>query len=310
MRLRTIIVPLLAPVFSLVVFAQDQLEKARVLYLNKDVVITDTVFRTASEQDGRFRISERSLWLPTSYQGQTATVIAVQPKEAFQPQAAKVNALGETVTPADAGGEIEFVVRFKDGTVAMRRDSLQTIKNSMLLPEEVAGREALSRASESKTQQLLGRSVYASALSRIYRPDVTLAEMQDKNQITVPLLVPLRITAAKWNPGTGCAIIKVDLPGGSSGLSLLSLEQESNCGYTSILKEIPAFLSQDEIKAIQQHAILKGMTMLALYYSVGIPDRQNDWGRNGKQLVYKSGLTVYTDTTDKVTDWYQLSSTR
>jgi hypothetical protein len=293
--------------WSLLGSAQDQLEKARAIYLNKEVTITDCVFRVASEQDGRYRFSDASPWLSNAYKGQTATVIAVQTKEISQLQPAKVNALGESIRPSDASSEVEFVVKFNDGTTALKRDSISGIKMWMLLPEEVAERDVKLHTNETKAAQLIGDAVYASALSNVYRADVTLAEMQDKNRIPVPLFVPLKVVASKWNAGMGCAIIKVEIPGGGSGLTLLSLEQESNCGYAAMLREIPRFLSPPEIKAVQRHEIERGMSTVALYYSIGMPERENHWGR-GKQLIYRSGLYVYTDLDDKVVAWQQMGS--
>jgi hypothetical protein len=45
------------------------------------------------------------------------------------------------------------------------------------------------------------------------------------------------------------------------------------------------------------------MSKGALYMSIGLPDRENDYGRGGYQLVYADGkVLIYTDAEGKITD--------
>jgi hypothetical protein len=45
----------------------------------------------------------------------------------------------------------------------------------------------------------------------------------------------------------------------------------------------------------------------AVYYTIGFPEKENDWGRGGKQFIYfNNTLFVYIDGTEHVADWQSL----
>jgi hypothetical protein len=297
-------------------FAEDQVEKVREMYLGKEVTVADSVFRVAVEQAGRYQIVDSSRWISSTYKGQTATVIAVQQNDIQVSTPPKVNALGEPIEGPKLPLELEFVIKFPDGLIALRSDSLAGIKQWLILPEDVAAKKAAAEQRGEKSKQLIGKNVFATALSKAYRPETTIAEMSDdRGRLYPPQLVPLRIVAAKWSPELACAIVKLELPDGSYALSMASPEpqehalfhDEIGCRTASLLGDVPSFLSSSEIRAIQNRKIALGISSLAVRYAIGYPDRENDWGRGGKQLVYKTGLRVYTDLDDKVIDWQLLS---
>ena len=76
----------------------------------------------------------------------------------------------------------------------------------------------------------------------------------------------------------------------------------------SLLSEIPKKLTPQEITAIKKRSIFRGMSKDALYYSLGLPKSENDWGRGGKQFVYTDTLMVYLDNQNKIVDWQSLSN--
>jgi hypothetical protein len=45
------------------------------------------------------------------------------------------------------------------------------------------------------------------------------------------------------------------------------------------------------------------MRRRTLYYVVGFPDKENNWGRGGKQLMYGNRLLFYLDENERVVDW-------
>ena len=46
------------------------------------------------------------------------------------------------------------------------------------------------------------------------------------------------------------------------------------------------------------------MSKTALDYALGFDEKENDWGRGGKQLIYFNGkFVVYLDNLDKVRDY-------
>jgi hypothetical protein len=48
------------------------------------------------------------------------------------------------------------------------------------------------------------------------------------------------------------------------------------------------------------------MSLDALHYTIGFPDKENDWGRGGHQLIYGKKITVYVRD-KRVVDWQSLS---
>jgi hypothetical protein len=76
-----------------------------------------------------------------------------------------------------------------------------------------------------------------------------------------------------------------------------------SCSDSWLTPEFPWFFSRAEIAAIKNRSIVKGMSVGALYDSIGTPDSEISWGHGGKRLIYKTRLTVYLDAKDKVEDW-------
>lgn len=295
--MRTIIFLLLSLVMA---SGQDKIEQAKATYLNKSVVIKSVVFRPAVESNGKYRY-ENVYFIASKYVGQNAIVIAVQPNEDFLQPAAKVNALGEVVAQPDREPWVDIVVKFDDGSLAILRDTVAGLPHSILLPENIAEMQAVRKAREEKVKGFVGRTLYATALSNVYRSDVALTEMQGRNRISPPLLEPLKIEVAKWNDETECAIVKLKFPDGRDALTLLNDSGES-CADSSLLSQFPAFLSKADVAAVKTRTPVRGMSEMALYYAIGFPEHQNDYGRAGKQLVYGSGLIVYLNASDKVED--------
>jgi len=67
---------------------------------------------------------------------------------------------------------------------------------------------------------------------------------------------------------------------------------------------MPTNLTPREIEAVRKGTIFKGMSKSAVHYTIGFPEKENDWGRSGKQLIYfRNTLFVYLDATEHVVDW-------
>jgi hypothetical protein len=56
---------------------------------------------------------------------------------------------------------------------------------------------------------------------------------------------------------------------------------------------IPAKFTSREIAAIKGGKIFAGMSERALYWSWGYPQKTNDWGRGGEQMIYVDSHYVY-----------------
>jgi hypothetical protein len=284
----------------------DVIDQAKSKYLDKPVVVKNTAFHTAIKDASGYRSKGVFDFIPDKYIGQRATVIAIQENEesARHRPAPKVNAMGEVINTRSSDADaFDIVVKFDDGVLAISEETLPNASRDLLLPEDVAKLEELSKADQAKTEKLVGRDFYATALSTIYRDDVALAEMLPANRISPPFLEPLHVVAAKWNAQLHCAIVKLELPGKTQALGLMTADGGHCLSSDSHLEPaIPSFLSTLDISSVKNRTVAIGMKESALYWAIGYPERQNDWGQGGKQLIYGDYLFVYVSTGGKVED--------
>jgi hypothetical protein len=171
--------------------------------------------------------------------------------------------------------------------------------------------------------RLVGRTVYAVGYSKLYQPDTSLEELTGSQGVLkqlwprdVPLLEPLTILAAKYIDSTG-VVFKLKLPSGKEALSFTNQIYYLNSAdgddrplidrvTGTLLLQIPKGFTQKELDAIKQHTIFKSMSKAAVEDLLGFPDKENDWGRGGKQLIYADRLFVYLDHDEKVEDWQSI----
>jgi hypothetical protein len=74
----------------------------------------------------------------------------------------------------------------------------------------------------------------------------------------------------------------------------------------SLLEEIPSSLTKKDLDAIRSGTIYRGMKEEAVEYTMGFPDKENDWGTGGKQLIYGKSFLVYVNRQETVVDWQSL----
>jgi len=279
--------------------AEDSIDRVNAKYLNKQVVVNSSAFFRAIKENGKFVQDPAYAFLPDSYVGQSATIIAIQPIVSNIPE--KMNALGEPVTPK-LPAKFDFIVQFEDGYTAIRKMETESgIRLAVMLPDQRLAAQQLEEANKIKATGLNGKVVYAIARSKVYRLDVSRTEMDDSHRINVPLLEPLRIAVAKWDKDSGCALAKLELPNGY-GLALVSLDDREECGQSEFLFSVPKYLTVKEKAAIKQRTPVRGMSELALWYAIGFPETENDYGRAGRQLVYPGNVLVYVNTQGTVED--------
>lgn len=284
--------------------------------LRKNEVLIDW---SLAKQSGAKYEKDYSNFLDAKYRGQAASVIAIDLQKSFLRERTaehSVNALGEEINDdATVNPYFLLVVRFEDGTTASTTGYPNTIDGSVQL---ASIRNALVQEMAG-LPGVLGKSLYAVGYSELYPVDTTLDEMQGGKGILrrlsrseMPLLEPLEITAAKYLPEFNSVVLKLKMPNGTDVLSITTSDHITGRGEaTALLQkisgflkiEIPKDLSPKEIEAIKKHTIFRGMTKDALYYSFGFPEKENDWGRGGTQLVYSTHLIVYVDSQDKIQDW-------
>jgi hypothetical protein len=298
-------------------------------YLNQKVVLIGYVadnlarqpvlmeWNVGSEVAGRYHADMES-YLPATYKGQTATVIAIQLNDLEKQH--KVNALGDSVSPdSTVNPYFDFVVRFDSGQIAMTTGYPSTISSEVRLASE---QNVVAQEMATKLPSVVGKSLLACGITDLYQPDATLEELLGVSRILkqisvtdIPFLVPLKVIAAKYNESANAVILKVKLPNGNEALSIASGDQLTDKDESFIerisgglLSEIPKYLTPQEVVAIKNKSIFRGMSRNALYYSMGLPKTENDWGRGGKQFVYTENMMVYLNSQFKVVDWQVLGN--
>jgi len=298
-------------------------------YLNQKVVVIGYVagagnlapepvlnhWNLASESGGRYS-SNVEAYLPATYKGKTANVIAIQLDDLRKQSG--VNALGEAISPDDAVNPyFDVIVRFEDGQMAMTAAYPNTISEDIRL---ASAQNAVAQEMAANLPTVVGKDLFACGFTKLYSIDATLDELMGPSRILkqisdVPFLVPLKVIAAKYNETSDAVILKVKLPDGRDAMAIthgeqLTEEDESFMQRVSgsLLTDIPKKLTPREVAAIKKQSIFRGMSKDALEYSIGFAESENDWGTGGKQLVYEGGLTVYLDNQDKVVDWQSLDN--
>lgn len=319
------------------------LADARTLLVGKRIVVMGNTsdrpplkgylndWSVAIERDGQFRKdSSRILdYLPADYQGKEALVVAVQLNslEKERTGVGGVNALGEVISEASIVNPYsDVVVKLDDGTLAMTTSYLSLffsesgISRAFRLLSEKNDRATLI---SSKLSSLIGKKVYAVAYSHLYLPTATLESMtavsrySPQEALEFPRLQPLTILVAKYNEKKDVIILKLKDESGKEYLTVSQFDarqDETKSFLEAVVESYPASLRSSttdftprEIAAIQKGTIYSGMSKSALYSTIGFPEKKNDWGRGGKQLVYSHGkLYVYLDASDHVKNWQSL----
>lgn len=306
------------------------LGELRKRYEGKTVVVNGAVFQQTSflewdlavEDGPRFQADPEHK-LPISYRGREAQVVALQNDDlherVFGRTNAPVNALGESVSDDTVSDPYtKIIVRFEDGTTAITTQYPSSFENVISL---ASARDSNATVIESNLKSIIGRPLYATAMSDIYEESATLDDLLDplhggsKQLADVPFLVPLTITTAKYFKEHDGVVLKLRLPDGRFGLTFNKYRTENwGAGKDTFVgrvagflePEVPRKLTAREIAAIKQRAIFAGMSRDAVYYSLGVTLKENNWGRGGKQLIYGDNVYVYLDSTGKVTNWQSL----
>jgi hypothetical protein len=286
----------------------------RQTYLNQSIIIRGSVERgtlvdwnVARKTVNGYRLDATSI--AARYHGQTAKVIAIQ-------VAGAATAADDVVDPA-----FELVAQFADGTLALTATRLEFLADRTKLASE----QKLREAEMAKNLPLIvGKRLYATGLSTLYEPDTTIEDITSSREILkrlsptrIPLMEPLPILGGKYLPAQDGVLIRLRLPTGSEAVSFTSgslLDAtypdvpfiEKIAGH--LLAGIPRELSPNEVEAIKQGDLVKGMSSAAVLFMFGPPDSESNWGAGGKQRIYLKQISVHFDNKNKVVDWQVLGS--
>jgi hypothetical protein len=277
----------------------------------------------ASQSGGQYK-EEILIDSPASFKGQSGAVIAIQlhPRLLGSDESAqKVNALGEVVS-ADQTVDpyFDLVVKLDKDVLITTTGYPATIEDEVKLASD---HDAFEKEMAVNLPTVVGKSVYAVGYSRLYQLDATLEEIQSESAILkqlpltdVPLLEPLQITAAKYNEAANAIILKIKLPNGSEALSVTNTQRLDTKQDSPFLQRIshlllaamPNDITSEEVAAIKKRSIFRGMSKTALYYAMGFPGKENDWGHGGKQFIYSDTFFVYVNNAEKIVDWQSLDN--
>jgi hypothetical protein len=268
-----------------------------------------TEWQLAKEKKGRYVGTEK--YLDFKYVGQTAKVIGVQLEHNSIEEAHRLGpSEDDTLDPY-----FSLVVRFDDGTTAMATTFPIGAKD-IAVPADDAARHLA--AMQAGATAMVGKKVYAIAYSHFYYPDLKVADAVEVVQTgyastsvdqvrDVPHLQPLTVTKVGFLKPANALLLTLVLPDGRNVISMVKCDgKDDSCfgNYGSeLFAEIPSALTTEEVEAIRRGTYFTGMSKGALYMSIGLPDRENDYGRGGYQLVYANGkVLIYTDADGKIAD--------
>jgi hypothetical protein len=268
-----------------------------------------TEWQLAKEKKGRYVGTDK--YLDFKYVGQTAKVVAVQLEHNSIEEAHRLGpSEDDTLDPY-----FSLIVRFDDGTTAMATTFPISAKDIAVPADDAAHHLAAMQAGATS---MLGKKVYAIAYSHFYYPDLKVADAVEVVQSgyastsvdqvrDVPHLQPLTVTKAGFLKPANALLLTLTLPDGRNVISMVRCDGQDDSCYgnygSELFAEIPPALTSEEVDAIRRGTYFTGMSKGALYMSIGLPDRENDYGRGGYQLVYADGkVLIYTDAEGKITD--------
>ncbi len=278
--------------------------------------------------------------LPVSYLGKPATVVEIRVKRFDElldelrgdTKPRQPNALGEQVSDDDREIEmklIEAVLRFDDGTVALysemySKTALLTGRAEFTGIQLSSVRDKHAKAFATDFDSIIGKDLYIPGYAAVFPLDATVDDMESySGRITfeLPLLTPAKIVAARYLDLHDKVVLKLRLVNGREVLSAaqfreenaelltdgLSVTDDSTLGRIAghLLLRIPPTLTEEEVRAIQNLTLFKGMSELALYYLHG-KVTANRSGDGTTQLVYSERFYVYLDKNHKVSSWQLL----
>jgi len=269
----------------------------------------------------------RGAFIPYKYKDQTPTVIDIRENAVLeQPKEGQKNALGETVTDNDIiNPDVKIIVQFDDGQLAKYSSIVSLIMDQQSYSPDhwdmefmlASVRDAHAEIMKQNLQSTIGQKLYAVHDSLLFPTDITpedlldLGKRETKKLDDVTLLSPMTIVATSYNDRYDFVVWKLRLSDGREIISAARYQDDlSEAGNApsflrrvagTLLLNVPPNLTAEEISAIGNRKIFRGMSRQALLYSWGAAS-ENDYGRGGKQLVYGKQF-VYLDMNGRVTDW-------
>ncbi len=235
--------------------------------------------------------------VPISLVGQSGIIIAViAPSVVFEPPPQQTDdtyvQYAEAVVKLDSGRLVETSI----STWSTGHDVTDAFTLASVLEQHK--QEAIALA-----HKLNGKSLYLTALTRIYDMGLTTAGIQtikagigysEAQIIHFPLLSSLPVLETRYSEKLDLSLIILQLPNGQKAQYVLGcvVDELTVKKYACPATSMPTFLTDDEIEAVRKGNVYVGMSEPALYMSVGFPEKTNESLVGSTQLVYH-GMYVY-----------------
>lgn len=279
-------------------------------FLNKEVVVRKPVWtnsvpsnwRPFNEQivDGKIEYVKVSGPSPDNIYEKNGIVVAVVDENK---ETTTVKDLFGKYVPASGSAQPQFnvIVKMKDDGQLVGIDLKNANYDAYLLDAALAA--ATAKKADAILAKLIGQYVYPVRYTKFLPADTTAEGMGVThasslgNNTTTGNLVPLKVLDAMRLKNENGAVLKVELPDKQVRLVYGDLNQFSRkwlfkapdlmrMGFDVLdsLPKVPARV----LSAIKEGSVVTGMGAVELSMSWGYPDKTNDYGKGGSQLIYGS----------------------
>lgn len=237
--------------------------------------------------------------VPETFRGKRGFVVSI---EFASEKAGEKDAFGNQIDNSRVKNPyIKVVVKVPDGEVLIGTTHYyNSIIGRTLQLVSVA--DSLKKEIESHLAKLIGKTLYKAGYTKLLDSTLSSKELLDRDKRELYLdhdtknLTPLKVIDTKFLEAERVVVLKVELPNGETRL-LFGESDNYDITYPykrtllqrigiSAEEKIPEKFSRNELAAIKGGEILRGMSLEALYWSWGYPEKTNDYGRGGKQLIY------------------------
>lgn len=268
----------------------------------------------ATMEDGEYVCTYE--YIPISYSAQEAEIIAINlcQLDSCLIEGRQVNAFGDIISEDSIFDPfLDVIIRFENGHLGIMSctagDLLEGSRDFSLISEY------LDRVSEIQANlpSIVGQSVFAAQYSIIYEITATIQDMLTdeltQRCIDFPLLEPLIIVAAKYEPLFDIILLKVRDDAGKDYLIYSDYDEyyDSDDFLETVITSpanlyttIPSDLQDFEIHAIRSRSIAVGMSRRAVRFAFDSPIKEL---KGGKQCIFANHYLISFDAKGRVRDW-------
>jgi len=257
--------------------------------------------------------------VPETFRGKRGLVISI---ELASKKVGEKDAFGNQIDSSRVKNPyIQVVVKVLDGEVMIGTTGFYSSMIGRTI-QLVSVADSLKKEIESDLSQLIGKKLYKAGYTKLLDSTLSLKELLDRDKRELHRdhdtknLTPLKVIDTKFLEAEKAVVLKVELPNGQNRLLFGESDgYDTKYPYKRTLlqrigisaeEKIPEKFSRNELAAIKRGEILRGMSLEALYWSWGYPEKTNDYGQGGKQLVYHinyGSQYIYVDG-KMVRDWH------